>query len=276
MNKLPLLRIAAVLTATAIAASPRCSSAAVASPRVTEYKLPAEFALPNDLTTGPDGAVWVTDSSLGRIWRIPSKGKIRSYELGQQPAAIVTAHGSMWVADAGGDAIHRVETDGTSKRYPLDAGAFPIDIVAGPTARCGSPRAAATRSAASRTDGDITEYPLPTTGAFAGDITDRPGRRAVLQRGQRQQGRPDHHRRRDHRVRAARRRRAARPDRRRPRRRALRLRAQQQHDRPHDDRGRVHRRVRAPARERRPGRDDRRPRRRAVHLRALERRRSRG
>ena len=174
MNKLPLLRITAVLTATVIACLAAVSSAAVASPRVTEYKLPAEFALPNDLTTGPDGAVWATDSSLGRIWRIPAKGKIRSYELGQQPGAIVTAHGSMWVADAGGDAIHRVETDGSSKRYPLEPGAFPIDITAGPDGALWFTEGRGDAIGRLALDGDIDRYPLPTTGAFAGDITTGP------------------------------------------------------------------------------------------------------
>ena len=89
-------------------------SPAAAHPRVDTLEFPAEFALPNDVVTGPDGAVWATDSSLGRIWRVGKHNKVRSYELGQQPAGITNAHGSMWVADAGGDAIHRVETDGSS------------------------------------------------------------------------------------------------------------------------------------------------------------------
>src|SRR5687767_8884342 len=85
------------------------TSSANASQRLTTYELPAEFALPNDMTIGPDGATWVTDSSLGRIWRIAANGRIKSYELGQQPGAITVADGSLWVADASGDAIHRVE-----------------------------------------------------------------------------------------------------------------------------------------------------------------------
>ena len=84
MYKLPLLAV--VLTAfLAVAVSP-----AAAHPRTTTVKLPAEFALPNDAILGPDGAMWVTDSSLGRIWRIGKHKKARSYELGQQPTGITT------------------------------------------------------------------------------------------------------------------------------------------------------------------------------------------
>ena len=129
MRNLPFLpRVAAVLAMVLVAGL--SATAANASQRLTTYTLPAEFALANDMTIGPDGATWVTDSSLGRIWRIAANGKIKSYELGQMPGAITVADGSMWVADSGGDAIHRVETDGSSVRYPLDTESFPVSITA--------------------------------------------------------------------------------------------------------------------------------------------------
>jgi virginiamycin B lyase len=131
MRNLPYLpRVAAVVAMVIIAGL--SATAANASQRLTTYKLPEEFALPNDMTIGPDGATWVTDSSLGRIWRISTSGKIRYHELGQMPGAITVAHGSMWVADSGGDAIHRVETDGSSQTYALDEASFPTSIVEGP------------------------------------------------------------------------------------------------------------------------------------------------
>jgi streptogramin lyase len=97
MRNLPFLpRVAAVVAMVVVAGL--SASAANASQRLTTYKLPEEFALPNDMAIGPDGATWVTDSSLGRIWRISESGRIRHYELGQMPGAITVAHGSMWVA----------------------------------------------------------------------------------------------------------------------------------------------------------------------------------
>jgi virginiamycin B lyase len=167
------LALAALAVVAALAAL--ASPASATSSKVTEYKLPAEFALPNDLVTGPDGAVWVTDSSLGRIWRISTKGKIRSYELGQMPAGITTADGSMWVADAGGDAIHRVETDGSSKSYPLRDGAFPVDIVKGADGALWFSEGRSATVGRITTDGQITEYPLPSGGdAWAADIAAGP------------------------------------------------------------------------------------------------------
>jgi virginiamycin B lyase len=173
MRNLPLLpRIAAVLAMVLV--SGLAATTATASERLTTYKLPAEFALPNDMTIGPDGATWVTDSSLGRIWRIAANGRIKSYELGQQPGAIAVADGSMWVADAGGDAIHRVETDGSSVRHPLDAGSFPISITAGPDGALWFTEGRDDEIGRITLDGEVTEYPLPTAGAFAGDITAGP------------------------------------------------------------------------------------------------------
>jgi virginiamycin B lyase len=173
MSSSPLSRTIAFV-ALAIVALLAAVSPASAAPRVTPYKLPADFALPNDLTTGPDGAVWVTDSSLGQIWRIAKNGKIRHYDLGQMPGGITTAYGSMWVADSGGDAIHRVETDGSSTRYPLPAGSFPIGIVKGADGALWFTEGHSNQIGRMTTDGHVDEYPIPTANAFAADIAAGP------------------------------------------------------------------------------------------------------
>jgi virginiamycin B lyase len=173
MRNLPYLsKVAAVVAMVVVAGL--SASAANASQRLTTYKLPAEFALPNDMTVGPDGATWVTDSSLGRIWRIAATGKIRYYELGQMPGAITVADGSMWVADSGGDAIHRVETDGSSQTYQLDDDSFPTSIVEGSDGALWFTEGRDDEIGRITTDGDVTEYAIPTASAFAGDIAAGP------------------------------------------------------------------------------------------------------
>jgi virginiamycin B lyase len=173
MSSSPLSRTIAFI-ALAIVAALAIVSPASAAPRVTPYKLPADFALPNHLTTGPDGAMWITDSSLGQIWRIAKNGKIRHYDLGDMPSGITTAYGSMWVADAGGDAIHRVETDGSSTAYPLPAGSFPIDIVKGADGALWFTESRSNQIGRITTDGHVDEYPIPTANAFAADIAAGP------------------------------------------------------------------------------------------------------
>ncbi|HWM11052.1 MAG TPA: hypothetical protein VNO82_16975 [Solirubrobacteraceae bacterium] len=163
---LPILAAIALLLAGA--------TAATASPRLTTYDLPAEFALPNDMTIGPDGATWVTDSSLGRIWRIGTNGRIRHYDLGQMPGAITVAYGSMWVADSGGDAIHRVETDGSSVRYALDEASFPSSIALGADGALWFTEGRDDEIGRITASGDVTEYPLPSAQTFSGDIVAGP------------------------------------------------------------------------------------------------------
>ena len=175
MSSLPIPRLVAVVLMLVVGSLAAIASPASATPRATPFKLPEEFALASDVVAGPDGAAWVTDSSLGRIWRIPAKsGRIRSYDLGEMPGGITTAYGSMWVADAGGDAIHRVEANGSSKSYPLRAGAFPIDIVKGSDGALWFTEGRGDAIGRLALDGTIAEYPLPTAGAFAVGIVAGP------------------------------------------------------------------------------------------------------
>ena len=172
MRNLPFLpRVAAVLAMVVIAGL--SATAANASQRLTTYKLPAEFALPNDMVVGPDGATWVTDSSPRPDLADRPERQDPSYDLGQQPGAIAVADGSMWVADAGGDAIHRVETDGSSQRYALDADSFPISITAGPDGAVWFTEGRDDEIGRITLDGEITEYPLPTR-RRASPATSRP------------------------------------------------------------------------------------------------------
>jgi virginiamycin B lyase len=175
MSSLRIPRFAAPAVMLVIGVLAAIASPASATPRTTPFPLPDEFAQATDLVTGPDGAVWVTDSSLGRIWRIAAKGgKIRSYDLGDMPGGITTAHGSLWVTDSGGSAIHRVETDGSSTHYPLRPGAFPIDIVKGSDGGLWFTEGRGDAIGRLALDGTVTEYPLPTTGAFAASIVAGP------------------------------------------------------------------------------------------------------
>jgi streptogramin lyase len=173
MRNLPYLpRVAAVLLMVVVAGL--SASAANASQRLTIYTLPDEFALANSMAVGPDGATWVTDSSLGRIWRISKTGTIRHYELGEMPGAIAVAYGSMWVADSGGDAIHRVETDGSSVTYALDDDSFPTSIALGPDGALWFTQAHEDEIGRITVDGELTQYEIPTKDAFAGDIVAGP------------------------------------------------------------------------------------------------------
>jgi virginiamycin B lyase len=80
----------------------------------------------------------------------------------------------MWVADGGGDAVHRVETDGSSVRYALDDDSFPTSIALGPDGALWFTESRDDEIGRITTDGEITEYEIPTKRAFAGDIVAGP------------------------------------------------------------------------------------------------------
>ena len=124
------------------------ATAAQASPRVSEIPPRAEFAVPNEIVAGPDGAMYASDSSLGRVWRINDNGRVRFFDVGGGATGIASAHGALWVSDRDTPAIVKLGLDGSQTSYPVTPGAFPSDIVLGSDGRCGSPSRAATRSAA--------------------------------------------------------------------------------------------------------------------------------
>ena len=173
---LPSRRPVALLAATVAALAVAIPSTALAHNQVKEFPL-AEFAGPNDITTGPDGALWASDGSLGRLWRVTTKGKVSSIETGGGPVGVTTGpDGALWVADRD-DKIHRVTTGGHITTYPLPTpGSFPVSIVSGPDGALWFTESRGDRIGRITLSGRITEYPLATAGAFAASITVGPDR----------------------------------------------------------------------------------------------------
>jgi virginiamycin B lyase len=168
--KLP-VRNSAVLAAAVATLAVALPSTALAHPHAKEYKL-EQHAVPVDITTGPDGALWAPDGSLGRLWRVTTKGNVSSIELGGGPAGVTTGRdGNLWVADRD-DKIHRVTTRGQITTHLLPkAGSFPVSIVSGPDGALWFTESRGDRIGRITTSGVLTEYDIPTAHAFAADIT---------------------------------------------------------------------------------------------------------
>ena len=157
-----------VLAVLAMVAAATIASSGVANAK--EFKLD-RFAVPSDIAAGPDDAVYAPDGSLGRLWRVSAKGKVSHVQLGGTPAGVTTgADGALWVTDRD-DRILRVTTRGDVTAYPLpNDDSFPTDIVSGPDGALWFVEAHGDRIGRITTAGAITEYPLPTSDAFASDI----------------------------------------------------------------------------------------------------------
>ena len=166
------MRKPALLAAAVATLAVALPSTALAHPHAKEYKL-AEFAGPNHITTGPDGALWSSDGSLNRLWRVTPKGKVSSIELEGGAVGVATGRdGALWVTDRDNSRIQRVTTGGQITSYPLPTkGAFPADIVAGPDGALWFTEIHGNQIGRITTSGDIDEYPIPTPKAFAADIT---------------------------------------------------------------------------------------------------------
>ncbi len=158
-----------VLAVLAMVAAATLASSGVAGAK--EYKLD-QLAVPSDIAAGPDDAVYAPDGSLGRLWRVSAKGNVSFVQLGGTPAGVTTGQdGALWVTDRD-DRILRVTAGGRVTAYALhNPGSFPTDIVSGPDGALWFVEAHGDRIGRITTAGDVTEYPLPTSDAFASDIT---------------------------------------------------------------------------------------------------------
>jgi virginiamycin B lyase len=170
MLPLKITTAAALVAAFAVSAT-----AAQASPRVSEIPLRAQFAGPNSIVAGPDGAMYASDSSLNKVWRIGENNRVRGFDIGGGATGIASAHGALWVSDRDNSRIVKLATNGVELgSYPVTPGAFPSDIELGSD---GALWFAESRgNAIGRVDvsGKVTEYPLPTPDAFVADVTPGP------------------------------------------------------------------------------------------------------
>jgi virginiamycin B lyase len=102
--------------------------------QITEFPVPTAGADPLGITAGPDGALWFTEPSTGRIGRITTAGVVTEFPLpeGSRPGAIVTGpDGALWFTDAG--RIGRITTSGAVANFPVENGiAVTQDLTAGP------------------------------------------------------------------------------------------------------------------------------------------------
>jgi streptogramin lyase len=87
----------------------------------------------DDITAGPDGALWFTDN-LGKVDRITTSGAISEYTVGGEPYHITTgSDGNLWFTDHSAFRIGRITTAGHVSYFSLPSHAgYPDAIGSGP------------------------------------------------------------------------------------------------------------------------------------------------
>ena len=109
---------------------------------ISEFPLPRDGRNPTGIATGPDGALWFTETDGNRIGRITTAGAITEYPLpaaGSFPWDItVGPDGALWftefgLARRGGNKIGRITTVGGFRECPIPtANSAPYGIAPGP------------------------------------------------------------------------------------------------------------------------------------------------
>ena len=143
------------------------------SRKITEYAIPTAGSKPLDIQHGPDGAMWFTESAVGKIGRIDSTGTITEYAVGaatDAPTALIAQSGALWFTEVGSGRIGRLTTSGEVSHFATGSGQLTGDMTNTSDGSLWAPKS--TSVVRLKTDGTLTEFPLPAgvvkTGAIFG------------------------------------------------------------------------------------------------------------
>jgi sugar lactone lactonase YvrE len=118
-------------------------NATPANPQIREYPTPNSNSTPNYITSGPDGALWFTETTVNKIGRIPvtatpgSSAQITEFAIptaNSFPQGIVSGpDGALWFAESNSSKIGRITATGlvTELATPT-GGSSPNSITVGP------------------------------------------------------------------------------------------------------------------------------------------------
>jgi virginiamycin B lyase len=109
----------------------------------THFLLRTKNSEPVGITTGPDGHMWFTEFTPGRIRRITTDGALDEFPvptLRAGPYGIVTGpDGNLWFTEFAGDRIGRITPQGDIREFPFPVpGAALTASQPDPTTTCGS------------------------------------------------------------------------------------------------------------------------------------------
>ena len=138
-------------------------------------------AQPHNITAGPDGNLWFTEPSAGRIGRITPAGVITEFSAGISPNASprgITSgpDGNLWFTEVSGHRIGRITLDGVVTEFSvgISPNSYPDGITAGPDGNLWFAEGA-NRVGRITPAGVITEFSAGiSSGAGLSDITTGP------------------------------------------------------------------------------------------------------
>jgi streptogramin lyase len=110
---------------------------------IADYPLQTPNSWPFDITAGPDGNLWFTESNGNSIGEITPTGTIAEHplpHLGSKPIGITTGpDGNLWFTEHDGNRIGRITPQGAIAEFPLPTpGSGPGYITVGPSGTAAS------------------------------------------------------------------------------------------------------------------------------------------
>src|SRR5260221_505286 len=151
----------------------------------SEFPIPTAGSSPNDITSGPDGNLWFTETGadtngVNHIGRITTAGAITEFPiptLTSNPAGITAGpDGNLWFTENGANKIGRITTSGVVTEFAIPtAGSGPQIITTGPDGALWFTEFDVNQIGRITTDGTtIAEFLVPTADSGPQGITTGP------------------------------------------------------------------------------------------------------
>jgi virginiamycin B lyase len=142
----------------------------------TEFILPTPASRPSAITTGPDGALWFTESG-GKIGRITTQGDVTEFPIkgGGILHSITTGpDGALWFTEFTSNKIGRIPTTAAAENlqlveFTVPGPPAPLGITTGPDDALWFTEGVGGKIGRITTTGVVTEFTIPT--AKSGEIT---------------------------------------------------------------------------------------------------------
>jgi virginiamycin B lyase len=171
------IAIASLLLAMALRLGAAVGTMPAAAHTFTEFILPTPASRPSAITTGPDGALWFTESVSGKIGRITTDGEITEFPIkgsGILHSITMGPDGALWFTDFTSKKIGRIPTTATAENLQLIEFTVPgpLGITTGPDGALWFTEGVGGKIGQITTTGVVTEFTIPT--AKSGEITTGP------------------------------------------------------------------------------------------------------
>ncbi len=156
-------------------------ASALAQPtgQIDEFDIPGANSGAQDITTGPDGNLWFTETVANKISRMTPTGIITAFDIPTEysdPKNIIAGpDGNLWFTEDGANKIGRITPSGVIDEFDIPTEySNPSGITVGPDGSMWFTAVSANKIGRITPAGIITEFNLPTAGSEPASITTGP------------------------------------------------------------------------------------------------------